>query len=32
MDWNSCLTIGLGEGVAVALRRSGHATRVFGDV
>lgn len=23
MDWNSCLTIGLGEGVAVALRRSG---------
>ena len=23
MDWNSCLTIGLGEGVGVALRRSG---------
>ena len=24
LDWNSCLTIGLGEGVATALRRTGH--------
>ena len=23
MDWNSCLTIGCGEGVALAIRRSG---------